>query len=376
MKRRIFKIMVCLVAVLSGAAVAGNPSWSARDNNGTAHAFFTTPPASSSDNAYTAVWIGYPSSNMAAACMLNVSSYKTVQNAIRGIADAAGSIGVTGFNNNGIGVQGHSYYNHGVYGLSGDGVANRGGAGGYFRNATSTGTALLTDNGVVKFSTSASTDPVLTVTYTGTDAFDHIAVRGISQPQPFYGYGGYFSGGYMGVRGESTLGGAGTRTGGYFVATGGATANRGIEATAWSNSGDNWAGYFNGRVYSTGGYQPSDEKLKKEVAELDGSLDKVMKLKPVSYHYKTDEYAKLALPQEKQNGLIAQDVETVFPEIVCETAILPEKNDAAVYQSKEPEKIKAVNYTALIPVLTKAIQEQQKMILELKKEIQVLKNFR
>jgi len=377
MKNRFILTFVCLQGALFNFAIAGAPYWNYQNpGGGNNHLIFATPPDNSSDSKFTSVYIGSAYQPVVPSYMLNVSSWGAVKNGISGFATESNTIGVFGGNNNGIGVQGWAYYNYGVNGKAGDGGAGTLGAGGWFQHTNVNGTALVTDKGAVRFSNSGGSAPVVNVSYTGTDYFDHIAVQGTSIPQPNFGYGGWFNSGYIGVRGEANSTGPGWRYGGYFVASGGAGGNHAIEASVNTNTGDNWAGYFNGRVYSTGGYQPSDEKLKKDVSPLDGSIDKIMKLKPVSYFYKTDEYGQMGLPKDKQNGLIAQEIETVFPELVCETALSDEKRTEPGYRNQEPKKIKAVNYTALIPILTRAIQEQQQTILEMKKEITALKNSR
>ena len=62
-----------------------------------------------------------------------------------------------------------------------------------------------------------------------------------------------------------------------------------------------------------------------------------MKMKPAKYQYKSAEDNKVSL------GFIAQEMQRVVPEVVIET------------DSKT--KYLGINYTELIPVLTKAIQE-------------------
>jgi prepilin-type N-terminal cleavage/methylation domain-containing protein len=60
----------------------------------------------------------------------------------------------------------------------------------------------------------------------------------------------------------------------------------------------------------------SDARLKKGIRPLEGSLDRVLKLQGVSYQWKEPErYAK-----GQQIGLIAQEVEKVFPELVATQA--------------------------------------------------------
>jgi hypothetical protein len=123
-----------------------------------------------------------------------------------------------------------------------------------------------------------------------------------------------------------------------------------------------YAGYFSGNVYCSGSYQPSDEKLKENIQPLQNGLDKVMKLDVKTYNFKTAEFPELNLPADRQNGFTAQNLESVFPELV---RLNPAKKE-------QPVEFKAVNYTGLIPVLTEAIQEQQKIIDQLKERIEIL----
>ena len=111
-----------------------------------------------------------------------------------------------------------------------------------------------------------------------------------------------------------------------------------------------YAAYFSGNVYCTGSYQPSDEKLKENIQPLKRALDKVMKLDVMTYAFKTTEFPEMNLPTEMQHGFTAQNLESVFPELV---KVNPAKKE-------QPQEFKAVNYIGLIPILTEAIQEQQK----------------
>lgn len=113
-----------------------------------------------------------------------------------------------------------------------------------------------------------------------------------------------------------------------------------------------YAGYFSGNVYCSGTYLPSDEKLKDNIRPMKNSLDKIMQLDVMTYNYNTTGFPELNLPTDRQNGFTAQNLESVFPELV---KLNPAKKE-------QPVDFKAVNYTGLIPVLTKAVQEQQAMI--------------
>lgn len=140
------------------------------------------------------------------------------------------------------------------------------------------------------------------------------------------------------------------------------------------DGGTAWAGYFVGNVYVSGTVtQSSDSRLKKNITGLNGALSIVSQLKPKTYDYVVDE--DLSLPTEKQYGFLAQDLEKVLPELVkdVETLSAPTlKEGGEEGEMTDPEvtgTIKSVNYTALIPILVQAIQEQQAEIDELKAEL-------
>ena len=126
-----------------------------------------------------------------------------------------------------------------------------------------------------------------------------------------------------------------------------------------SSSGSGWSIISIGDLGYTGGfYNASDRKLKKDIEDYNGALASVMQLKAKSYHYNTDKYSDLGFSKDLQYGFIAQDIEQVFPSFVKEKRL---------HNFDTTEVFKTVNYVALIPVLTQAIQEQQGQINELKK---------
>lgn len=105
-----------------------------------------------------------------------------------------------------------------------------------------------------------------------------------------------------------------------------------------------------GSVRSNGVALTSDRRLKRNIEPLVSSINKIMELNPVHYEKKnsinSNDYSA------KEMGFIAQEIETVFPELVEE--------------SNDEDKILSIQYIQLIPVLVKALQEQQKEIAELK----------
>jgi hypothetical protein len=135
-------------------------------------------------------------------------------------------------------------------------------------------------------------------------------------------------------------------------------ANYGIYASVFSaGGGSDWAGYFQGNTYSTGTYQGSDIKLKKDIQPLKNALAKINLLKPSTYEYKTTDYKNMSLPEGTQMGLIAQELEEVFPGLVKET-IAPLLNEKGKINPTS-FSFKSVNYVNLIPVLIAGIQEQE-----------------
>ena len=109
----------------------------------------------------------------------------------------------------------------------------------------------------------------------------------------------------------------------------------------------------------------SDERLKKNVENLDNVLDKLMQLRPVSFEWK-DETKR---GDERVSGLIAQEVEEIFPELISESPNLGNGLD----EEQDETEYKHVRYNELIPYLTKGMQEQQQIINNQQKEIDDLK---
>ena len=81
----------------------------------------------------------------------------------------------------------------------------------------------------------------------------------------------------------------------------------------------------------------------------------------------TQEYKFLGLSDEEQIGFLAQELEQEFPQVVNATIQTDADGEEVV-----DHELKSVNYEALIPVLTKAIQEQQEMIKALEARIEIL----
>ncbi len=146
-------------------------------------------------------------------------------------------------------------------------------------------------------------------------------------------------------------------------------SNYGIFAVADSGS-TNYAGYFVGDVNYTGTLtNVSDARMKYDVNNLDNATSLIKQLQPRTYFYKQEgDAAYLKLSKGLQYGFIAQELEEVLPELV--------RNQVQMKGAKLEGSVdyKAVNYTALIPVLTQALKEQQEVIESLEKRISELEN--
>lgn len=123
-------------------------------------------------------------------------------------------------------------------------------------------------------------------------------------------------------------------------------------------------------VYATNGtIQTSDERLKENVQPLNYGLNDVMNLKPVSYQW-SDKAARLG--NGSNLGFLAQDLEKVLPEVVVHDQITQEQiANAKKYKGIDITNTDTygVKYSEIIPVLVKAIQEQQAEIDALKAQL-------
>lgn len=98
---------------------------------------------------------------------------------------------------------------------------------------------------------------------------------------------------------------------------------------------------------------PSDRRLKKDISNLDGVLNTLMLLRPTSYAL-----VDAQSDDRQQYGFIAQELEKVLPDLVHHNA----------------EDQLSVNYMQIIPLLTAALQEQQKTIEDLSRRLDTLES--
>ena len=120
---------------------------------------------------------------------------------------------------------------------------------------------------------------------------------------------------------------------------------------------------YAGGLYSW--WSSSDARLKKDVETISGALDKVLKLRGVSFYWKNK--AEMAeakgisadsidynYDDKKHIGVIAQELEAEFPELV----------------KTDDKGFKSVEYSNIAPILIEAVKEQQAIITSQDKKIE------
>ena len=126
----------------------------------------------------------------------------------------------------------------------------------------------------------------------------------------------------------------------------------------------------------------SDIKVKENIVDATPKLDKLMDVRVVNYNIIGDD--------KKQLGVVAQELEQVFPSMIDESKDYEEvevpqldengqevlDENGEVVMTKERVDLgtvtKSVKYSVFVPMLIKAIQEQQEIINDLKSRIEQL----
>jgi hypothetical protein len=98
---------------------------------------------------------------------------------------------------------------------------------------------------------------------------------------------------------------------------------------------------------------PSDRRRKRDIAPINNATEKIMSLSPKSYFLQDT-----SIIESRQYGFIAQDLESILPEIVHAV----------------DGDMKSVNYLQIIPWLTAALQEQQGVIEKLQDRLSELES--
>jgi hypothetical protein len=120
--------------------------------------------------------------------------------------------------------------------------------------------------------------------------------------------------------------------------------------------------YSNGNIQNTNNSYGalSDEKLKENIVDATDKLEDLKQVKVRNYNLIGDD--------KKQIGVIAQELETIFPNMVEESPDLDDDNNDLGTTTK------SVKYSVFVPIMIKAIQEQQTIIDNLKTRIETLES--
>jgi hypothetical protein len=294
---------------------------------------------------------------------------------------AGGKYGVYGAGQYGVAGSGSIYGLWSFGGSYGLYATSTNGAGGYVSSSNSVGLNAFSFNGPYGiYADAAKVGAYGVYAYGGR--------TGVYGYGTSYGTQGYSNDGY-GIHGESfngygVFGSSPRGFGGYF------TSVRNYGLVARSDSAY-YAAVFFGRVYSSVQYVTSDKNLKQNIEDFPDALAVINRLEPKQYQFKTEaKYSSLRLPGGQHYGFMAQDLEKILPDLVLESKLdvpVDDKTSEPLQRlgadGRDPNShksnqvsiktenftIKAVNYQELIPIVVKAIQEQQVLIEELKSKV-------
>ena len=140
-----------------------------------------------------------------------------------------------------------------------------------------------------------------------------------------------------------------------------------------------------GDILADGVATNSDERLKENIADATTKWDDIKALKVRNFTWKAEHHPKR---DHKHIGFIAQEFETVFPSLVKEHNIHPDPiyveadkdadgnlpDGVSVGDAKNTKNRKNIHTTAMIPMLTKALQEAMAKIETLESKVQALED--
>ena len=130
-------------------------------------------------------------------------------------------------------------------------------------------------------------------------------------------------------------------------------------------------------IYSANGVvNTSDKRTKHSIEPLSYGLKEILQLQPVTFKWKQEMVNDYKIPSELKEtkiGLIAQDVQKVLPEIV-------KSFEWKKFEEQPNELVKfdagrlGMSYAELIPVVIKAVQEQEEQYRALLKQNEIIKS--
>lgn len=140
--------------------------------------------------------------------------------------------------------------------------------------------------------------------------------------------------------------------------------NVGVYGRQGTGAAVNLAGYFNGTVVMN---QPplylSDQSLKTDITDFENATELLNQLAPKTYFLQAPSNNPISFSEDMQYGLIAQEVQSVIPDIVHETLIPPAHDSTGFIENTEVQVL-GVEYDQLIPILIKGFNEQSGIVSE------------
>jgi hypothetical protein len=269
---------------------------------------------------------------------------------VYGHSNKSGSSGVYGYNSDGNGIYGESNTGSGVRGISNSsaGVLGSSSSGiGVLGLSTGSAPAGQFNGKMLVFGNTGigTFTPTKELSVNGFIAVDHEEQNaGALNNGTASSHGLIFGTGTSGegIASKRTVGGDQWGLDFYtnytrrLAITNGGTVKPGIDnGQNLGTLGARWSNVFaaNGTIVT------SDERLKKAITNLGYGLSQVMQLRPVSFQWKDRDDGRTYL------GLLAQEVEQIVPE--------------AIEKDTDPATPLGMNYASLVPILIKAVQEQQ-----------------
>jgi len=171
--------------------------------------------------------------------------------------------------------------------------------------------------------------------------------------------GSYFGGSYHEILNNNNA--SGQRALVIGNKAGSATNNTSsISVTVADTGGDRLYIYGNGNVTNNNNSYGSlsDVKIKENIVDASPKLNNLLQVRVRNYN--------IIGETNKQIGVVAQELETVFPTMIDETPDFDTEGNILETVTK------SVKYSVFVPMLIKAIQEQQTIIEDLKTRIETL----
>jgi len=102
----------------------------------------------------------------------------------------------------------------------------------------------------------------------------------------------------------------------------------------------------------------SDIRFKDHIDKITNTLQSIQKVNGYRYNFRTKEFPERGFDERRHIGVLAQEIETEFPELV----------------STDEQGFKSVDYSSMTAVLIEGMKEQQEMIVSLLSKVETLEN--